>query len=86
MCFVRGFLLSFGRFGSKLAVFASMVSYVLHNDKITAEEVRASSIIYFVTLCIQIKEECFLKCQNHVSQSYITLCYVHKMEIKLTDI
>jgi hypothetical protein len=53
-CFVMGLLLSFGRFGTKLAVCISIVSYVLQNDSITAEEVRPSSPIYFVTVCVYI--------------------------------
>jgi hypothetical protein len=43
-----GLLSSFGRFGTKLAVFASIVSYVLQNGRLTAEEVRPGSTIYFV--------------------------------------
>ncbi|PNF26812.1 hypothetical protein B7P43_G17381 [Cryptotermes secundus] len=38
-CFVMGLLSAFGRFGTKLAVFASVVSYVLQNGRLTAEEV-----------------------------------------------
>ncbi|KDR24429.1 putative multidrug resistance-associated protein, partial [Zootermopsis nevadensis] len=37
-CFVRGFLSSFGRFGTKIAIFFSIVSYVLLEDDITAEK------------------------------------------------
>jgi hypothetical protein len=38
-CFVRGFLSSFGRCGTKIAIFASMVTYVCLNDDVTAEKV-----------------------------------------------
>jgi hypothetical protein len=50
-CFVMGLLSSFGRFGTKLAVFVTIVSCVLQNDRITAEEVRPSSTVYLVTVC-----------------------------------
>jgi hypothetical protein len=38
-CFVRGLLSSFGRCGTKIAIFASMVTYVCFNDDVTAEKV-----------------------------------------------
>lgn len=38
-CCVRGLLSSFGRFGTKIAIFVSIVSYVLLEDDITAEKV-----------------------------------------------
>ncbi|PSN47504.1 hypothetical protein C0J52_02254 [Blattella germanica] len=37
-CFLRGLLLSFGRFGTKVAVFVSIVSFVLFGEDLTAEK------------------------------------------------
>jgi hypothetical protein len=38
-CFARGLLSSFGSFGTKIGIFASLVTYVCFNDDVTAEKV-----------------------------------------------
>jgi hypothetical protein len=42
--YVRGLLLSFGKFSTKIAIFVAIVSYALLGNTVTAEKVR-----YFVT-------------------------------------
>jgi hypothetical protein len=59
-CFVMGLLTSFGRFGTKLAVFVSIVTYVVQNDRITAEEVRPGSAIYNIVSQHPVARPCTL--------------------------
>jgi hypothetical protein len=40
--YVRGLLLSFGKFSTKIAIFVAIVSYAALGNKITAEKVRDS--------------------------------------------